>query len=120
MDAYVVAQRACSGRARLGGDGKWCSRIGRQCVLHKTINISFEICINVYKMSICHWKYVQFCVARKFSQNVNISLKICGNVLHLIQHVNISLEICTAVVRSCVDPSNMSICHWKYVEMAAN
>ena len=115
MDAYVGAQRACSGRARLGGDGKWCSRRGRQCVLHKTINMSLEICINVFKMSIFHLKYVQFRVARKFSQNVNISFEIYVKVFHLIQNVNISFEICTTVAGSCVGPSKMSIFHLKYL-----
>ena len=115
MDADVGAQRACSGRARLGGDGKLCSRIGRQCVLHKTINMSLEICMNVFKMLIFHLKYVQFRTGRKFSQNVNISFEICVKVFHLIQNFNISLEICTTVAGSCVCHSNMSIFHWRYV-----
>ena len=112
MDAHVGAQRACSGRAR---HGKWCSRLRRQCVLQKTNNIALEICINVYKMSIFHLKYVQLRFAREFCQNVNISLKIYVKVLHMIQNFNIAFEICTTVVGSCVDPSNMSIFHWKYV-----
>ena len=49
--SYVGAQRAGSGGgAWLGGRGKWYSRIGRQCVLHKHINISFEKQLN-YKLS---------------------------------------------------------------------
>ena len=36
--SYVGAHRAGSGGAWLGGHGKWCSRLGRQCVLHKNIN----------------------------------------------------------------------------------
>ena len=115
MDAYVGVQRAGSGGAWLGGDGKWCYRMGRQCVLHKTINISFEICINVYTISIFHLKYKQFRTVRKFNQNANISLELCVKVLHLIKHVNISFEICTIVVGSCVGPSKMSIFHLKYV-----
>ena len=89
-----------SGPARLGGYGKWCSRIRRECVLHKTINISLEICINVYTMSIFHLKYKQFRTGRKFNQNVKISLEICVKVFHLINNVNISFEICTIVVGS--------------------
>ena len=96
-----------AGGAWLGGDGKWSSRIGRECALHKTINISLEICINVYTMSICHWKYKQFRTGRKFCQNVNMSLEICVKVFHLIQNVNISFEICTTVAGSCVGPSKM-------------
>ena len=115
MDAYVWAQRACSGRARLGGDGKWCSRPGRQCVLHKTINIAFEICINVSKMPIFHLKYVQFRPGRKSGQNVNSSLELCVNVFPLIQNVNIAFEICAIVFGSCADHSKMSIFHLKYV-----
>ena len=79
-----------SGPARLGGDGKWCYRIGRDCILHKTIIIPLEICIIVYTMSIFHWKYKQFRTGRKFSQNVNIAFEICVKVFHLIQNVNIS------------------------------
>ena len=104
-----------AGGAWFGGNGKWCSRLGRQCVLHNTINISLEFFMNVFKMSICHLKYVQFRTGRKFSQNVNISFEICVKVFHLINNVNISLEICTIVVGSCADPSNMSIFHLKYV-----
>ena len=37
-----------------GGYGNWCSRPGRQYVLHNIINISLEICINVFNMSIFH------------------------------------------------------------------
>ena len=65
--SYVGAQRAGSGGAWLGGDGKWCCRRGRQCVLHETINISFKICINVYKLSIVQWKFNQFRTGRKFN-----------------------------------------------------
>ena len=104
-----------AGGAWLGGDGKWCSRLWRHCVLHKTTNISFEICINVYTMSIFQWKCQQFRTVRKFSQNVKISLEIYVKVLHLINNVNISFEICTIVVGSCVDPSKMLIFHLKYV-----
>ena len=113
--SHVGAQRAGSGGAWLGGDGKWCSRIGRECALHKTINISFEIFINVYKLSIFHWKYKQFRTVRKFYQNVNISLEISLKIFHLIQNVNISFEIYTIAVGSCADPSKISIFHLKYV-----
>ena len=62
MDPYKdliwMPMSGSSGPARLGGHGKLCYRIGRECVLHETTNISLEICINVYKMSIFHWKYV--------------------------------------------------------------
>ena len=115
MDAYVGAQRAGSGRARLSGDGTWCVRLWRQCVLHKTINMSLEICMNVFKMSIFHLKYVQFRTGRKFSQNVNMSFEICVKVLHLIQNFHISFEICTTVVVSCVDPSKILTFHLKYM-----
>ena len=74
-----------NGPARLGGDGKWCPRIGRECVLHKTINISLEICINVYTMLILHWKYAQFRTGRKLCQNVSISFEICVKVLHIVK-----------------------------------
>ena len=104
----------------------------RQCVLHKTINVSFEICIHVYTMSMFHWKYKQFRRVRKFNQDVNISLEIyvkmlhlinhvnisleiCAKAFHLIKHVNVSLEICTIVVGSCADPSKMLIFHCKYL-----
>ena len=83
MDAYVGVQRAGSGGAWLGGDGKWCSCLRRECVLHKTINSSLEICINVYKMSIFPKKYVQLRVARKLCQNVNSSFEIYVNVFQL-------------------------------------
>ena len=60
MDPYKdpiwMPMSGSSGPARLGGDGKWCSRLGLEFVLHKTINISLEICINVYTMSIFHLK----------------------------------------------------------------
>ena len=46
-----------------GGHWKWCSRIGRQCVSHKAINISFEIFVNVVQLI----------------QNVNIPFEICVN-----------------------------------------
>ena len=104
-----------AGGAWLGGDGKWCSRIGRECALHKTINIALEICINVYTMSIFNSKYKPFRTVRKFTQNVNITLEICVKVLHLIKNVNISFEICTIVGGSCADHSKMSIFHLKYV-----
>ena len=78
MDLYKdpiwMPMSGSSGPTRLGGDGKWCSRKGRECVLHKTINMSLEICINVYTMSIFHLKYKQFRTGRKFSKNVNMSL----------------------------------------------
>ena len=119
MDPYKdpiwMPMSGSSGPARLGGDGKWWSRWGRECVLHKTTNISLELFINVYTMLTFLWKYKQFRTGRKFCQNVNISLEICVKVLHLIQNVNISLEICTTVAGSCVGPSKMSIFHWKYV-----
>ena len=115
MDPMWGRSGPVAGGAWLGGHGNWCSRLGRQCVLHKNINISCEICINVFKMSIFHLKYVQLCVARKFCQNVNISLEIYVKVFHLIQNVNISLEICASVVGSCADHSEMLIFHWKYV-----
>ena len=97
MDAYVGVQRAGSGGAWLGGDGKWYSRGGRDCVLHKTIKMSLEICINVYTMLIFHWKYKQLCTVRKFNQNADISFEICVKVFHLIKQFNISFEICTIV-----------------------
>ena len=104
-----------SGPARLGGDGKLCFRIGRDCVLHKTTNNSFEVCINVYTMSIFHLKYKQFRTGRKFCQNVNMSFEICVKVFHIIKNCNILFEICTTVVGSCVGPSKTSILHLKYV-----
>ena len=119
MDPYKdpiwMRMSGSSGPARLGGDGKWWYRIGRECVLHKTTNMSCEICINVCTISIFHWKYNQFQRGRTFSQNVNSSLEICVKVFHLIQNVNISFEICTIVAWSCVGPSKMLILHLKYV-----
>ena len=119
MDPYKdliwMPMSGSSGPARLGGDGKWCSRPRRECVLHKTTNMSLEICINMYTMSILHWKYKQFRTGRNFCQNVNMSLEICVKVFHLIKNFNISFEICTTVDGSCVGPSKMLIFHLKYV-----
>ena len=74
----------------------------------KIFSISLEMCTTVHgscvgpsKMSIFHWKYVQFRFARKFCQNVNMSLEICVKVFHLITDVNISFEIYTIGVGSC-------------------
>ena len=53
-DLIWMLMSGSSGPARLGGDGKWCSRLRRECVLHKTINISCEIFINVCTMLIFH------------------------------------------------------------------
>ena len=78
MDPMWGRSGPVAGGAWLGGHGKLCSRLRRHCVLHKTINISLEICINVLNMSIFHWKYVQFTTGRKFSKNVNMSLEICA------------------------------------------
>ena len=97
----------------LGGHGKLCFRIRRQCVLHKNINISFEICINVFKILIFHLKYMQFCSGYTLFQNVNISFEICVNVFTAdsqysyfiwnmwksFHNVNISFEICVNVLQ---------------------
>ena len=48
--------------------------------------------MNVYTMSICHWKYKQFRTVRKFNHHVNSSLEICVKVFHLINNANISLD----------------------------
>ena len=115
MNPIWMITSGSGGPARLVGQGTLCSRIGRECVLHKTTNISFEICINVYTISIFQLKYKQFRTGRKFNQNVNISFDICVKVFHLIQNVNISYETCTTVVGSCVGLSKMLLFHWKYV-----
>ena len=114
-DIIWMLMSGSSGPARLGGDGQWWSHLGRECVLHKTTNMSLEIFINVYTMSILHLKYYKFRTGRKLCQNVSISFEICVKVLHLIQHVNISLEIWTTVAGSCVGLSKMLRFHWKYV-----
>ena len=57
--SYVGAQRAGSGGAWFGGHGKLCYRIGRQCVVHKHINIISG-------------------KQKKNIQNVNISSEICA------------------------------------------
>ena len=49
--------------------------------LLQNVNISLEICVNVFQLI----------------QNVNISFEICVNVFQLIQHVNIPFEICVNV-----------------------
>ena len=53
----------------------------------------------LFKITIFHLKYVQFCWGYKSLQNVNISFEICVNVFQRIQNVNISLEMCVNVLQ---------------------
>ena len=93
MDPMWGRSGPVAGGAWLGGHGKLCSRLRRQCVLHKNINISFEKTLISFKILIFHLKYVQFCPGRKSFKNVNISFEKFVNVFQLIQIVKIAMEI---------------------------